>query len=50
MKETVEGKVVNLDDCGHFVVMTDLGKEDLHRKLKYYEDKKVRITIEERVP
>ena len=48
MKETVEGLVVNLDECGHFVVMNNLGKEDLHRKLKYYENKKVRMTIEER--
>lgn len=47
MKETIDGIVVNLSDCGHFVVMNNRGFEALHLILKEYEGKKVRITIEE---
>jgi len=47
IKDTVEGLVVNLGDCGHFVIMNDRGLEALHRMLKYFEGKKVRITIKE---
>ena len=47
MKETVDGIVVNLGDCGHFDVMNDRGFEALHVILKEYEGKKVRIIIED---
>ncbi|MBE3122045.1 MAG: hypothetical protein IMZ58_07570 [Thermoplasmata archaeon] len=47
IKDTVEGTVVNLDECGHFVVMNDRGLEALHRMLKYFEGRKVKVTIKE---
>jgi hypothetical protein len=49
MKETVDGLVVDVyPDCEHLGVMDDRGFDALHRILKEFEGKKVRITIQER--
>ena len=49
MKETIDGIVANLGNCGHYDIMNDRGFEILNRILKEFDGKKVRITIEEKL-